>query len=97
MVVVSFLVEGEEEWGSRGFEGGVRGWRTRWGGGSGGLGEGGGVRGGGVKEGEEEEGKVDVVLVSNSTWIGDDRPCITYGLRGVIRCTIQVCFSWCWC
>jgi len=27
---------------------------------------------------------------SNSTWIGDDRPCITYGLRGVVHCTVEV-------
>jgi di- and tripeptidase len=27
---------------------------------------------------------------SNSTWITDDRPCITYGLRGVVHCNIEI-------
>lgn len=29
-------------------------------------------------------------FLSNSTWIDDNQPCITYGLRGVIRCTLEV-------
>lgn len=44
------------------------------------------------EDGEQELiGKVDAILVSNSTWISEDRPCITYGLRGVIHCSIEVC------
>lgn len=35
-------------------------------------------------------GHIDAILVSNSTWISEDRPCITYGLRGVIHCSVTV-------
>ncbi|KAF9046463.1 hypothetical protein BJ165DRAFT_1345379 [Panaeolus papilionaceus] len=35
-------------------------------------------------------GNIDAILVSNSTWITDDRPCITYGLRGVIHCSVEI-------
>ncbi|RKP34448.1 hypothetical protein BJ085DRAFT_21959 [Dimargaris cristalligena] len=57
-------------------------------------------------EGEEENGSVglkeavqgagglfgrpSVILLSNSYWIGEDLPCLTYGLRGAIHSTIQV-------
>jgi di- and tripeptidase len=27
---------------------------------------------------------------SNSTWIADDQPCITYGLRGVVHSVLEV-------
>lgn len=27
---------------------------------------------------------------SNSTWIAEDTPCITYGLRGVVHCTVKI-------
>lgn len=27
---------------------------------------------------------------SNSTWIAEDTPCITYGLRGVVHCSLEV-------
>ena len=30
---------------------------------------------------------------SNSTWIAEDTPCITYGLRGVVHCNVEVGFS----
>ncbi len=39
---------------------------------------------------QELVGHVDAILVSNSTWISEDRPCITYGLRGVIHCSVVV-------
>ncbi|KAI8992562.1 WD40-repeat-containing domain protein [Pilobolus umbonatus] len=58
-------------------------------------------------EGEEESGSVgfyeavdknkelfedvDMILLSNSYWLGEDVPCITYGLRGVIHATISIC------
>ncbi|KAG6845113.1 hypothetical protein H0H87_000540 [Tephrocybe sp. NHM501043] len=35
-------------------------------------------------------GDIDAILVSNSTWIGEDRPCITYGLRGVVHCALEI-------
>ncbi|KAK9764746.1 hypothetical protein K7432_007509 [Basidiobolus ranarum] len=35
-------------------------------------------------------GKPDMILVSNSYWLGDDVPCLTYGLRGVIHATIEI-------
>ncbi|KAF8644410.1 hypothetical protein AX16_008471 [Volvariella volvacea WC 439] len=38
-------------------------------------------------------GDIDAILVSNSTWIAEDRPCITYGLRGVVHCTIEISSS----
>ncbi|KAF8334688.1 uncharacterized protein EI90DRAFT_2914698 [Cantharellus anzutake] len=52
-------------------------------------------------EGEEEAGSggfaesdvigpIDAILVSNSYWIDDETPCITYGLRGVIHASIEI-------
>ncbi|KAJ3514190.1 hypothetical protein NLJ89_g2516 [Agrocybe chaxingu] len=35
-------------------------------------------------------GDIDAIIVSNSTWIGDDWPCITYGLRGVVHCGLDI-------
>ncbi|KAG8792281.1 hypothetical protein FRC17_008618, partial [Serendipita sp. 399] len=35
-------------------------------------------------------GRVDAILISNSYWIGEDVPCITYGLRGVIHAKIEI-------
>ncbi|KAJ3742937.1 hypothetical protein DFH05DRAFT_1526431 [Lentinula detonsa] len=40
---------------------------------------------------KDQIGHVDAILVSNSTWISEDTPCITYGLRGVIHCSIEIC------
>ncbi|KIY51443.1 Zn-dependent exopeptidase [Fistulina hepatica ATCC 64428] len=62
---VSFLIEGEEECGSTGFDEAV-------------------------KKYKDSIGHVDVILVSNSTWIAEDEPCITYGLRGVVHCSLQI-------
>lgn len=31
-----------------------------------------------------------MILVSNTYWIGDDRPCLTYGMRGVIKLDVEV-------
>ncbi|KAM3583335.1 hypothetical protein VKS41_004248 [Umbelopsis sp. WA50703] len=60
-------------------------------------------------EGEEESGSIgfaaaveqhkelfqdiDMILLSNSYWLGEDVPCLTYGLRGVIRAGITVSAS----
>ncbi|KAI0271199.1 Zn-dependent exopeptidase [Russula aff. rugulosa BPL654] len=35
-------------------------------------------------------GEVDAILVSNSSWIASDVPSITYGLRGVVHCNIEI-------
>ncbi|KAJ7584980.1 hypothetical protein C8J56DRAFT_139703 [Mycena floridula] len=60
-----FLIEGEEECGSAGFENAVR-------------------------KHKEMIGHVDAILVSNSTWIAEEPPCITYGLRGVVHCALEI-------
>ncbi|KDQ62261.1 hypothetical protein JAAARDRAFT_30154 [Jaapia argillacea MUCL 33604] len=60
-----FLIEGEEEAGSAGFEKAF------------------------IKH-RDLIGHIDAILVSNSTWITDDPPCITYGLRGVVRCGVEI-------
>ncbi|KDR82660.1 hypothetical protein GALMADRAFT_58317 [Galerina marginata CBS 339.88] len=60
-----FLIEGEEECGSKGFKEIVQ-------------------------KHKPAIGPIDAILVSNSTWIADDRPCITYGLRGVVHCAVEV-------
>jgi di- and tripeptidase len=62
---VVFLIEGEEEAGSRGFVDAVRRNRTR-------------------------IGDVDYILLSNSYWLDDHIPCLTYGMRGVIHATMTV-------
>ncbi|KAH9917958.1 Zn-dependent exopeptidase [Fomitopsis serialis] len=43
-----------------------------------------------VKRNKNAIGPVDAILVSNSTWIAEDTPCITYGLRGVVHCNVQI-------
>ncbi|KAH0832219.1 glutathione degradosome [Lanmaoa asiatica] len=35
-------------------------------------------------------GDIDAILLSNSTWITEYPPCITYGLRGVIHATLEI-------
>lgn len=62
---IVFLVEGEEESGSRGFRNAIRDNKTL-------------------------IGDVDWILVANSYWLTDDIPCLTYGLRGLIRATIEI-------
>ncbi|KAM5533124.1 hypothetical protein V8D89_013172 [Ganoderma adspersum] len=43
-----------------------------------------------VKRHKETIGQIDSILVSNSTWIAEDTPCITYGLRGVVHCNVEI-------
>ncbi|KAI0078214.1 Zn-dependent exopeptidase [Panus rudis PR-1116 ss-1] len=43
-----------------------------------------------VQRYKEQIGPIDSILVSNSTWISEGTPCITYGLRGVIHCRIKI-------
>lgn len=62
---IVFLIEGEEESGSRGFQ------RA-------------------IKENKSIIGDVDWILLANSYWLNDDIPCLTYGLRGIVRATIEV-------
>ena len=45
---------------------------------------------GAVRKHKHLIGDVDAILVSNSTWIAESPPCITYGLRGVVHCTVEV-------
>ncbi|KAH7885115.1 hypothetical protein F5I97DRAFT_1810763 [Phlebopus sp. FC_14] len=35
-------------------------------------------------------GDIDAILLSNSTWITEYPPCITYGLRGVVHATVEL-------
>jgi di- and tripeptidase len=78
-----FLIEGEEERGSGGFADTVRRHRV------------GGVPAETAPRSDENLqdaiGHVDAILVSNSTWIAEYPPCITYGLRGVVHCGLEVC------
>ncbi|KDQ11164.1 hypothetical protein BOTBODRAFT_35706 [Botryobasidium botryosum FD-172 SS1] len=39
---------------------------------------------------KDQIGHVDAILVSNSYWLDDQTPCITYGLRGVVHSKIKV-------
>ncbi|KAG0655005.1 hypothetical protein C6P46_001294 [Rhodotorula mucilaginosa] len=43
-----------------------------------------------IKRNRDLIGDIDVILVSNSYWIGEDWPCLTFGLRGVIHATLRV-------
>lgn len=62
---VTFLLEGDEEAGSRGFRSTVTLHR-------------------------DTIGPVDYILLSNSYWLDDHIPCITFGMRGVVHATIQI-------
>ncbi|CAN6638859.1 probable di- and tripeptidase Dug2p [Trichomonascus vanleenenianus] len=62
---IVFLIEGEEENGSFGFEEGVTKHRAL-------------------------IGDIDWILLSNSYWLDDTTPCLNYGLRGTINCTIEI-------
>lgn len=43
-----------------------------------------------IREYKESTGEIDALLVSVLGWIGEDTPCITYGLRGVVHGTVDV-------
>ncbi|KAI0823293.1 Zn-dependent exopeptidase [Trametes gibbosa] len=43
-----------------------------------------------VRRHKDAIGHIDSILVSNSTWIAEDTPCITYGLRGVVHCNVEI-------
>lgn len=62
---VVFLIEGDEEAGSRGFRQAVR-------------------------QHKEDIGKVDYILLSNSYWLDDHVPCLTFGMRGVVHANVEI-------
>lgn len=62
---VVFLIEGDEEAGSRGFRKAVR-------------------------DHKDEIGNVDYILLSNSYWLDDHVPCLTFGMRGVVHANIEI-------
>lgn len=62
---VVFLIEGEEESGSVGFQDAV-------------------------EKHKALIGDIDWVLLSNSYWLDDHTPCLNYGLRGVIKATVEI-------
>lgn len=43
-----------------------------------------------VRKYKSEIGPIDVVLLSNSYWLDEETPCLTVGLRGVVRATVSV-------
>ncbi|PWN53660.1 WD40 repeat-like protein [Violaceomyces palustris] len=43
-----------------------------------------------VRQHKDEIGDIDVILISNSYWLGEDTPCVTVGLRGVVQATIEI-------
>ncbi|KAN0064507.1 hypothetical protein ACQY0O_002135 [Thecaphora frezii] len=43
-----------------------------------------------VRTYKDDIGHIDVILLSNSYWLGEDTPCLTVGLRGVVRATIKI-------
>ncbi|KAG6333727.1 hypothetical protein ID866_5355, partial [Astraeus odoratus] len=43
-----------------------------------------------VRKYKAQIGHVDAILLSNSTWIAEYPPCITYGLRGVVHATLAI-------
>ena len=62
---VVFLIEGEEESGSVGFQSAI-------------------------ERNKSLIGDIDWVLLSNSYWLDDTTPCLNYGLRGVIKATVEI-------
>ncbi|SPO26276.1 related to DUG2 - putative di- and tri-peptidase [Ustilago trichophora] len=43
-----------------------------------------------VRRYKAEIGDIDVVLLSNSYWLDEETPCLTVGLRGVVRATVSI-------
>lgn len=74
---VVFIIEGEEECGSIGFQKVINDNKQLISGGSGGSG-GNGTTG------------IDWIMLSNSYWLDDLTPCLNYGLRGVINASITI-------
>ncbi|EXJ95403.1 hypothetical protein A1O1_00524 [Capronia coronata CBS 617.96] len=62
---VTFLLEGDEEAGSRGFRNTVQSMH-------------------------HAIGPVDYILLSNSYWLDDHIPCLTFGMRGVVHASVTI-------
>lgn len=62
---VVFVIEGEEECGSVGFQ------KV-------------------IEQNKAMIGNVDWILLSNSYWLGDETPCLNYGLRGIVNASVSV-------
>ncbi|WFD32134.1 hypothetical protein MSPP1_003179 [Malassezia sp. CBS 17886] len=43
-----------------------------------------------LREHKDRVGPIDVVFVCNSYWLGETRPCVTVGLRGVIQAMVRI-------
>ena len=43
-----------------------------------------------VRKHKASIGNIDAVLLSNSTWISEDNPCIVFGMRGVVYAQLSV-------
>jgi di- and tripeptidase len=39
---------------------------------------------------KDDIGHIDTILLSNSSWIGEDDPCVVFGLRGVIYANLNI-------
>ncbi|GHJ86794.1 hypothetical protein NliqN6_3196 [Naganishia liquefaciens] len=39
---------------------------------------------------KDDIGHIDTILLSNSSWIGEDDPCVVFGLRGVIYANLSI-------
>lgn len=39
---------------------------------------------------KEDIGHIDTILLSNSSWIGEDDPCVVFGLRGVVYANLNI-------
>ena len=70
------LVEGEEEAGSRGFAATVRKHKVS--------------RVFDLVDNQDTIGHIDAVLLSNSTWIDENDPCVVFGMRGVVYANLSV-------
>ena len=79
---VVMLIEGEEENGGRGFKDAIHQHKVRLNSAK--------ILGHLFIFIQEAIGHIDAIILCNSYWIGEETPCITYGLRGVIHCSLEV-------
>lgn len=43
-----------------------------------------------VADQQESIGHIDTILLSNSTWINEENPCVVYGMRGVVYANLTI-------